>query len=210
MNIKFLAALTAALTLISVAEAERPTLNIYYVKSDISLPLDKVSQLNKWLKASMKADFKSKVRLRIRGIEQQKVFPFGPTLSLFSHYYQRVYYYHRIWRGNRKRWAAVYVPPVLDENQNRWMVGMGNNYCWRKYNGLSMALAVVQSHNSLGAERFSHSFFAIMHELGHTLGLDHNYKEPTIMASAVLSLVNNGVSFSEAEQHKGKHCLRGK
>ncbi len=199
----FLVGMMIAHLCISIAEAERPTLNVYYVQSPNSLPLIKVTQLNAMIRSEMRVSFKRKIRIRIRGIEEQKTFPYGPTLSLFAHYYSRIQ------RGNRRKWAAVYAPPVIDANQTRWMVGMGNGRCWRKFHGLSLALAVVQSHNSLGAERFNHSFFAIMHELGHTLGLNHT-SEPTIMNSAVLSLVNNGVSFSEAEQFKGKHCLRAK
>ena len=203
----FLLGLTAALTYCSVAEAERPVLNVYYVRSPRAISLETLSQANKVIKATMRHDFKRKVKIRVRGIDESKSFIFNDSLNEFYHYYN--HYHVRLTTG-RKKWALVISPPEIDKNGIAWMTGRGQTQCWRKVNGLTLAMVNMAEVNSFGAPRILHSIFGALHELGHTLSLQHVEDTGSIMNTAVLYWVSYGVSFSEAERFKGKHCLRAK
>lgn len=195
--------LIAWLLVASIAQAERPVLNVYYVRSERSITLDTLSQANKVIKATIKHDFKRKVKIRVRGIEERQSFVFNSSLNELYHYYNRL-------NRNKRKWALVISPPEIDKNGIAWMTGRARQQCWRKVNGLTLAMVNATEFNSFGAPRLMHSIFGALHELGHTLSLTHTEDTRSIMHYGVLAYVLNGVSFSEAEKFKGKHCLRSK
>lgn len=197
----------ACLLFSSIARAERPVLNVYYVRSPRAISLDTLSQANKVIKATMKHDFKRKIKIRVRGIDESKEFMFNDSLGEFYHYYN--YYHVRLTTGRRK-WALVISPPEIDNNGIVWMTGRAQTQCWRKVNGLTLAMVNATEVNSFGAPRVLHSIFGALHELGHTLSLTHTEDTGSIMHYGVLAYVLNGVSFTDAEKFKGKHCLRAK
>ena len=203
MNIKILAGLTAALTFISVAEAERPVLNVYYVRSPRAITLDTLSQANKVIKAAMKQDFKRKVKIRVRGIEERESFVFNSSLSEFYHYYNRL-------NRNKRKWALVVSPSQVDASGKTWITGRAQTWCWKQQKQMTLAMVNAMEVNSAGAPRVLHSIFGALHELGHTLSLSHTEDTGSIMHYGVLAYVLNGVSFSDAEKFRGKHCLRAK
>jgi hypothetical protein len=151
----------------------------------------------------MRHDFKRKVKIRVRGIEERESFVFNSSLSEFYHYYNRL-------NRNKRKWALVISPSQVDAQGKTWITGRGQTWCWRKQKQLTLAMINMMEVNSAGAPRIMHSIFGALHELGHTLSLQHVEDTGSIMHYGVLAYVLNGVSFSDAEKHKGKHCLRAK
>lgn len=199
----FLIILTAVLFLASIAQAERPVLNVYYVQSPRATSLQHVSDTNKLIKAVMKQDFKRKIKIRVRGIAETKSFIFNQSLSEFSHYAARI-------NTGRKKWALVLTPPELDLSGKSWFVGRGQTQCFNKQKGLTLAMTSMAEVNSSGQSRYLQTMLGTLHELGHTLSLNHSTDTGSIMHSGVLYYALNGLSFSEADKFKAKHCLRAK
>jgi predicted Zn-dependent protease len=200
-RVVFLISLTIVLYFASTAQAERPTLNVYYVNSAISTSLAHVTATNKLIKSSVKQDFKRKIRIRVRGLSEQKTFAYNSSLPEFSHYYSRIQ------RGNRQKWAIVYTPPQMEWNTS-FFVGRAQTRCWKKYDGLTLATVSLAEYNSRSEPRAIQTSFGALHELGHTLGLKHTTDTTDVMHTGVLYYALNGLGFSESEKFKGKHCLR--
>jgi hypothetical protein len=206
-QIAFIFALTAALAHCATAQAERPVLNVYYVQSPRATSLAHVSDTNKLIKAVMKQDFKRKIKIRVRGIAETKSFVYNSSLNEFWHYAN--HYKVRLTTG-RKKWALVLTPPQLDASGKMWFIGRGHTQCWKKNNGLTMGMASLALSNDKGQSRYLQTILGTLHELGHTLSLNHSTDTGSIMHSGVLYYALNGLGFSESEKFKAKHCLRVK
>lgn len=202
---KIIITLTLVLWFICAGAANAsPTLNIYYVRSNDSIPLPYVTYMNLEIKRRFKEEFKTKIKIRIRGVKNSNIpYVYDSTLKHFSYWYARISK-----RSTRRHWALVLMPPVYKDG-GRWLVGAGQSTCFNKRKRVTLAISVAESVNSSGQDRLIHSVMAAMHELGHTLGLNHRDSlPPTIMHSGVLYYSSYGMGFDNEQRSTGKNCLR--
>lgn len=91
-----------------------------------------------------------------------------------------VRYFARRHQTNKKVLKLVILNPIFDFN-SYWLAGMSIATCtYKRSNPVSVSNA--EEFNSFGLARFNHSIVAAEHELGHSLGANHDPSLPaTIM-----------------------------
>ena len=181
-----------------------PTLNIYYVKSSDSIPAEYIPFMKAEIRQRFIEQFGVKIKTKIRYVSNSNV-PYALT-HVSKHFY---YWQNKISKSHKGRhWALVLVPPMYKDGI-KWIAGIAQDTCFSKYKSLTLAVSVAELKNSSGQDRFLHSIFAAMHELGHTLGLNHTDTIPaTVMHSGVLYYTSTSMEFSGQHRKLGSQCLR--
>lgn len=99
----------------------------------------------------------------------------------------------------------ITIPPFRD-NGGLWMAGLANT-CRR--GGVAMAVALEK--NVLGKSRVAHSYNAILHEVGHVLGAEHDDDTyfgalKSVMHPNALYYVDSGVVWPQLATDQVRTC----
>jgi len=183
----------------------RPTLNIYYEKSESAIPVSNLPYVISELKRHFKEEFNVVPRMTIRGVRPS---PIARTLNdLRSHYgYWNKYISSRT--RARHYWALV-ITSRFEKDGLQYFAGLGNPTCFRFQPGVTLAMISMATKNDAGEDRLRYSIYGAMHELGHNLNLEHlNTSPPTIMHSAVLKYSNQDLHFNENQKWVADVCFR--
>jgi len=202
---RILIALTLLIWTICAATAQAtPTLNIYYVRSKDSIPTQYLTHINSEIKRGFKENFKTKIKIRIKGVENSNLnYSYGSTFKHFNYWHNRISK-----RSTRRHWALVLIPPVYKAGV-RYMIGAGQSECFNSRKRVTLAIMVAENLNSFGQDRIKQTVYGALHELGHTLGLKHTVEIPaTIMHSGVLYYADHNMQFSSFHKTLGRDCLR--
>jgi len=114
-------------------------------------------------------------------------------------------------KNYRPRWIHHAILPPIQHDNSLWLAGQAYQSCISGHK-VSTSNATIVS--ALGEPRYRHSVIAAAHEIGHSLGADHDNSLPaTIMHGAALQYVNlwnNWLPISQATLTTIRQCNRGR
>ena len=181
----------------------RPTLNIYYEKSESAIPVSNLPYVISELKRHFKEEFNVVPQIKLKGVSAS---PIPRELDRLRDHY--AYWNNRLSKLKIKYHWALVITSRFEKDGLKYFAGLGNPTCFNFERGLTLALVSMRDKNDAGEDRLKYSIYGAMHELGHNLNLDHlNTLPPTIMNSAVLHYSNQDLHFNEDQKWRASVCF---
>lgn len=121
------------------------------------------------------------------------------TLGTQSSYFSSL---RKAFTRKRNEHVHILTDPFLDTEGIEWMMGYA-----AKTDKISFS--VWNSQNTSGEQRGTHSWVALLHELGHQLGLGHSLGCTSVMDGAAMACPNvEALTFTEQEKNSIKKFLK--
>lgn len=174
-------------------------INIIYVPGEFSLTPNEVSDLLLNVKSIYNTEFPNKpIKLNFSEITYAE-----PKDTYTVANSQKAYFDWRSSLQNNRGNFLVILPPTTD----RYIVGYTTPGCHKdKFN--STIVALLQSRNESGQERFVHSTYLVAHEIGHMFNAKHVETE-TIMNYYPFPLITlyGGLPFDIKSKREIRRCI---